>query len=64
MTSKERVRKSICHQQPDRVPANFECVGSVLEKLMKHYNFNQTEQLYEKFGNDIRNVSPFTKDPI
>ena len=58
MTSKERVRKAIMHQQPDKVPANFECVSSVMEKLLKHYNFSDQEQVYRKFDIDVRSVAP------
>ena len=38
MTSRERVRAAITHSRPDQVPAAFEAVGSVTEKLMKHYD--------------------------
>ena len=58
MTSKERVRKAVLHLQPDQVPANFECVNLVMEKLLKHYSFNDPEQIYKKFDIDIRSVSP------
>jgi len=58
MTSKERVRKAISHIQPDRVPANFDCVSSVAEKLFKHYSFDNMEQIYQKFEIDIRSVGP------
>lgn len=58
MTSKERVRKAINHIQPDIVPANFECVGGVMEKLLKHYGLSNEEQVYEKFNIDIRSVGP------
>lgn len=58
MTSKERVRKAISHHQPDRVPTNFECEPSVMEKLLKHYGLNEQEQLLEKLEIDIRSVSP------
>lgn len=58
MTSKERVRAAIMHKQPDRVPANFEAVSSVIEKLLKHYGFSDDEQIFEKFEIDIRSVSP------
>ncbi len=34
MTSKERVRKAIQHQQTDRIPTNMECVGNVWNKIM------------------------------
>ena len=54
MTSKERVRASINHKQPDIVPADFACVWSVMEKLMKHYGLTDSDQVYRKFGSDIR----------
>ena len=53
MTSKERVRTALRHQKPDRIPAAFEAVGAVEKKLLQHYGFTHTEQLYEKFGIDI-----------
>jgi uroporphyrinogen decarboxylase len=58
MTSKERVRKAILHQQPDQVPANFECVASVRNALFERYNFNDIEQLYQRFDIDIRAIGP------
>lgn len=58
MTSKERVRMALRHQKPDRVPAAFEAVGSVEKKLLKHYGFTRTEQLYEKFKIDIVPAAP------
>ncbi|SHH57402.1 uroporphyrinogen decarboxylase family protein [Clostridium grantii] len=56
MNSKERVRKAFNHITPDRVPANFECVSSVMEKLQKYYGFNEPEEIYKKFDIDIRCV--------
>ena len=58
MTSKERVRTAILHQQPDRVPTNFECVSSVMGNLLKRYDFDNEEQVLQKFGIDMRGVSP------
>lgn len=58
MTSKERVRKAIEHKNPDKVPANFQCVQSVMEKLFKHYSYSEPEQVYQKFDIDIRTVGP------
>ena len=57
-TSKERVRAAIMHKETDRIPANFEAVTSVKEKLMKRYGFSEEEQLYQKFEIDIRPVGP------
>lgn len=58
MTSRERVRKAVSHQQPDKVPANFECVSSVMEELLKHYGYSDREQVYRKFEIDIREIYP------
>jgi uroporphyrinogen decarboxylase len=56
VNSKERVRASIMHKQPDRVPADFACVEAVMEKLIKHYGFTNSDQVYDKFNIDIRYV--------
>lgn len=58
MTSKERVRAAASHKVPDKVPANFECVATVMEELLKYYRFNDPEQVYRKFDIDIREVGP------
>ena len=58
MTSKERVRCAINHKQPDRVPANFECVAYVKDKLLKHYGYSEQEQLLQRFEIDIRGICP------
>ncbi|SHI03783.1 hypothetical protein [Clostridium grantii] len=39
MTSKERVRKSFNLISPDRVPANFECVPSVMKTIFQPENY-------------------------
>ena len=41
MTSRERVRAAIRHQNPDRVPAAYGAVVCVREKLMKCYGFSE-----------------------
>lgn len=58
MTSRERVRAAILHQKPDRTPAAFEAVGTVKERLMKHYGFTSYDQLIDKFEVDIVPVAP------
>ena len=63
MTAKERVRAAVLHRIPDKVPANFECVPYVMDKLLKHYNFSDPEQVYSKFDIDIRAVTPLYKGP-
>lgn len=54
LTSKERVRKALRHEPIDRVPANFECTQTVLDKLLKHYGDDSIEDIYERFDIDIR----------
>lgn len=58
MTSKERVRLAISHKEPDRVPVNFEATPYTLEKLLKHHNLENKEQLLKKYSVDIREVTP------
>ena len=58
MSSKECVRAALSHKTPDKLPANFECVSSVMENLMKRYNFSTPEQVYQKFDIDIRSIGP------
>jgi uroporphyrinogen decarboxylase len=58
MTSKQRVRTAVSHLVPDKVPANFEAIDSVAERLLKHYGYSDIEQLYQRFDIDIRPVSP------
>lgn len=58
MNSRERVRAAIQHKNPDRVPAAYEAVGGVTEKVMKHYGFTEYEQLMDKFNIDIMPVGP------
>ena len=58
MTSRERVRAAVLHQNPDRVPAAFEAVGTVNRKLMEHYGFTDYDQLLEKFEIDVVPVGP------
>ena len=52
MTSRERVRAAILHQNPDRVPAAFEAVGTVNRKLMEHYGF--TDGRYDQSDLPVR----------
>lgn len=58
MTSRERVRAAITHQKPDRIPAAFEAVDSVVQRLLRSYGFSSYDQLIEKFEIDIVSVSP------
>ncbi len=63
MTSNERVRTVMRHQKPDRIPAAFEAVGTVTEKLMKHYGFSHYAQLLEHYNIDIIPTGPIYTGP-
>ncbi len=54
MTSKERVRAVMQRKKPDKTPAALQMIDVVKEKLLKHYEFEDIEQIYEKFDIDIR----------
>lgn len=58
MDSKERVRRTILKQNPDRLAANFSSTDYVKQKLMKHYGFSDFEQVLQKLQIDIRDVEP------
>lgn len=58
MNSRERVRAAILHLNPDRVPAAYEAVDGVTEKVMKYYGFKEYRQLIDKFNIDIIPVGP------
>lgn len=58
MTSKERVRAVMEHRKPDRIPAAFEAVGPVTDRLLAHYGFTEYDQLLEKYEIDIVTASP------
>lgn len=54
MTSKERVRMTIQHKQPDYVPSSMECVDTAWEKLMKHFDKNSPDEIRDCLDIDIR----------
>lgn len=58
MTSKERVRRAIAHQRTDRVPAAFEAVDTVVEKLLKHYGDADLDALRRRYEIDIVPAEP------
>lgn len=58
MTSRERVRAAYTFQKPDRVPAAFEAVGSVQDKLVRHYGYDSADRLIDRFGIDIVPIAP------
>jgi uroporphyrinogen decarboxylase len=55
MTSKERVRAAVNHQQPDRVPIQVYLTPEIAKRLMDHFN---KEDLLTVLGVDFRHVAP------
>lgn len=58
MNSRERVRMALSHGKPDRVPAAFEAVEAVNQKLLAHYGYTDMAQLYERYEIDIVPTGP------
>ncbi len=64
MTAKERVRAALRREKTDRLPANFECVGIVMENLQKRYGYREAEQVLQRFDIDYRSVGAPFKGPV
>lgn len=58
MTSKERVRTVMSGGIPDRIPAAFEAVNTVTQKLLKHYGYDDYKQLLDRYEIDIITAAP------
>lgn len=58
MNSKERVRRTILHSNPDRMPANYSSTSYVKEKLMQYFHTDDFEQVLQELDVDIRDVEP------
>ncbi|MHB9134212.1 MAG: uroporphyrinogen decarboxylase family protein [Armatimonadota bacterium] len=60
MTSKERVLTAFAHQQPDRVPINYECNAGIDHRLKEHFGLQDgdSEGLRQALGVDFRQVWP------
>ncbi len=54
MTSKERIRAALQHQPVDRVPSTMQCVEAAWEKLMKHFDVDNIDDVQEKLDIDTR----------
>jgi uroporphyrinogen decarboxylase len=63
MNSKQRVRAAISHSTPDRTPAAFEAVPTVIQKLMTHYGFTDSYQLIDHFDIDVVEIKPHYTGP-
>lgn len=58
MNSKERVRRTVLKQNPDRMAANYSSTDYVKQKLMRHYGFDDFEKVLKKLEIDVRDIEP------
>jgi len=61
LTSKQRVRASIAHQQPDRVAIDYYARGEITQRLCEHLGISDGESLEQKIGVDVTCVHPIFK---
>ena len=58
MTHKERVLKSLSHEEPDRIPFMYRDVPEVRSRLKKDLNLDTDEELFQHLDIDFRWVEP------
>lgn len=58
MNSKERVRKAICHKETDYVPADYWAIPEATAKLMKHFQTENIDDVYNQLKTDIVWIEP------
>lgn len=58
MYGKERVLKAVEHKTTDRVPVDFWATKDAEKKLFSYFKTNNSEDILEKLGIDIRQVFP------
>jgi uroporphyrinogen decarboxylase len=65
MTSKERVLTAFAHQEPDRVPRNYEANAGVDQRLKAHFGLqsDDSEGLRRALGIDFRGVGAVYRGP-
>lgn len=54
MTSKERIRATVEHKQPDKVASTMQCVDTAWERLRKHFGFETNDEVMDKLEIDTR----------
>ncbi len=57
MTPRERVRKTIAFEQPDRIPHDFAAVPEVWRKLQEHFSVPDREGVLQRLNVDCRIIS-------
>ena len=66
MDSKERVRRTVCHQQTDRLAKNFLPSALTMQKLKSALNVSGEEAVFAHMGADIRTMdaTAWYKNPL
>ena len=65
VTSKERVLRTLSHQEPDRVPINYSANKGIDERLKAHFGLkpDDAESLRQALGVDFRSVTALYQGP-
>ncbi len=65
MTGKERVLRTLAHQEPDRVPINYSANAGIDLRLKKHFGLvpDDTEGLLRQLGVDFRSIQAPYRGP-
>jgi uroporphyrinogen decarboxylase len=58
MTSRERVLRTLRHEQPDRVALGFSSTPEAMDNLKKYFNTEKQDVVLNKLGIDTRRVEP------
>jgi len=66
MSSKERVRRVIHHEKPDRVPINYSSNPGIQSRLMEYLGLAQNDYagLYNQIGVDFRGIGAGYTGPV
>lgn len=58
LTSRERVKKTLAHEVPDRVPIDYTATPEAHQKLKSYLKIDDDEVLLQRLGVDFRRVAP------
>ena len=58
LSSRERVRKALAHEAPDRAPSDYWTTAESHEALKRHLGIDDDEMLLRRLGVDLRKVEP------
>jgi uroporphyrinogen decarboxylase len=58
VNSCDRIKTTLAHKQPDRVPCDFEAVQLIVDRLFEYFEVDQMNDLLDILGIDKRSVFP------